>query len=127
MTYPLNFKLNDAKIIDYFEFVIGGNEVDENKPSGEIYKKAIETLGTYKNIIIEDSPTGIQSGKDSGNFVIAIDRGMFTHDQLSEAELVVDKLNPEEIKTLFKNYVKKKRKTNLNKTLPFRCWCPNWS
>ena len=90
------------KIIDYFEFVIGGNEVVENKPSGEIYKKAIETLGTDKNIIIEDSPTGIQSGKDSGNFVIAIDRGMFTHDQLSEADLVVDKLNPEEIKTLFK-------------------------
>ena len=55
-----------------------------------------------KNIIIEDSPTGIRSGKDSGNFVIAIDRGMFTHDQLSEADLVVDKLNPEEIKTLFK-------------------------
>ena len=98
----LNFKLSDAKIIDYFEFVIGGNEVVENKPSGEIYKKAIETLGTDKNIIIEDSPTGIQSGKDSGNFVIAIDRGMFTHDQLSEADLVVDKLNPEEIKTLFK-------------------------
>ena len=45
---------------------------------------------------------GIQSGKDSDNFVIAIDRGMFTHDQLSEADLVVDKLNPEEIKTLFK-------------------------
>ena len=37
-----------------------------------------------------------------GYFVIAIDRGMFTHDQLSEADLVVDKLNPEEIKTLFK-------------------------
>ena len=81
---------------------IGGNEVEENKPSGEIYKKAIETLGTDKNIIIEDSPTGIRSGKDLGNFVIAIDRGMFTNDQLSEADLVVDKLNPEEIKTLFK-------------------------
>ena len=59
-------------------------------------------LGTDKNIIIEDSPTGIRSGKDSGNFVSAIDRGMFTNDQLSEADLVVDKLNPEEIKTLFK-------------------------
>ena len=99
----LEFKLSDAKIIKYFEFVIGGNEVVRNKPSGDIYKKAIDKLGTNKNIIIEDSPTGIQSGKESGNFVIGIDRGMFSHDQLSGADLIVNKLKPNEIKTLFKS------------------------
>ena len=99
----LEFKLSDAKIIKYFEFVIGGNEVVRNKPSGDIYKKAIDKLGTNKNIIIEDSPTGIQSGKESDNFVIGIDRGMFSHDQLSGADLIVNKLEPNEIKTLFKS------------------------
>lgn len=96
----LNFKLQDAKIISYFDFVIGGNEVSRNKPNPDIYLKAIEELGTSKNIIIEDSPTGILSGKESNNFVIGVDRGMFSHEQLSNADLIVDSLDPKEIKSL---------------------------
>ena len=65
----LNFKLSDAKIIDYFEFVIGGNEVDKNKPSGEIYKKAIETLGTEKNIIIEALKLKDINNLDNNNLI----------------------------------------------------------
>ena len=96
----LNFKLQDAKIISYFDFVIGGNEVLRNKPNPDIYLKAIEELGTSKNIIIEDSPTGILSGKESNNFVIGVDRGMFSPEQLSNADLIVDSLDPKEIKSL---------------------------
>ena len=96
----LNFKLKDAKIISYFDFVIGGNEVSRNKPNPDIYLKAIEELGTSKNIIIEDSPTGILSGKESNNFVIGVDRGMFSPEQLSNADLIVDSLDPKEIKSL---------------------------
>ena len=96
----LNFKLQDAKIISYFDFVIGGNEVSRNKPNPDIYLKAIEELGTSKNIIIEDSPTGILSGKESNNFVIGVDRGMFSPEQLSNADLIVDILDPKEIKSL---------------------------
>ena len=96
----LNFKLQDAKIISYFDFVIGGNEVQRNKPNPDIYLKAIEQLGTSKNIIIEDSPTGILSGKESNNFVIAVNRGIFSPEHLSNADLIVDNLNPTEIKSL---------------------------
>tara|TARA_B100000212_G_scaffold228624_1_gene173634 strand:+ start:47 stop:481 length:435 start_codon:yes stop_codon:yes gene_type:complete len=96
----LNFKLQDAKIISYFDFVIGGNEVQKNKPNPDIYLKAIEQLGTTKNIIIEDSPTGILSGKESNNFVIAVNRGIFSPEHLSNADLIVDNLNPTEIKSL---------------------------
>ena len=96
----LNFKLQDAKIISYFDFVIGGNEVQKNKPNPDIYLKAIEQLGTSKNIIIEDSPTGILSGKESNNFVIAVNRGIFSPEHLSNADLIVDYLNPTEIKSL---------------------------
>ena len=65
----LNFKLQDAKIINYFDHVIGGNEVSNNKFSPDIYLKAIDELGTTKNIIVEDSPTGILSGKESNNLL----------------------------------------------------------
>tara|TARA_Y100001934_G_C12173419_1_gene687848 strand:- start:315 stop:947 length:633 start_codon:yes stop_codon:yes gene_type:complete len=97
----LNFKLQDAKINNYFDYVIGGNEVLRNKPNPDIYLKAIEISGSTKNIIIEDSPTGIQSGKESGSFVIAIDRGIFTKEQISDADVVVDKLDPIEIYSFF--------------------------
>ena len=97
----LNFKLQDAKINNYFDYVIGGNEVLRNKPNPDIYLKAIEISGSTKNIIVEDSPTGIQSGKESGSFVIAIDRGIFTKDQISDADVVVDKLDPIEIYSFF--------------------------
>ncbi len=97
----LNFKLQDAKINNYFDYVIGGNEVLRNKPNPDIYLKAIEISGSTKNIIVEDSPTGIQSGKESGSFVIAIDRGIFTKEQISDADVVVDKLDPIEIYNFF--------------------------
>ena len=97
----LNFKLQDAKINNYFDYVIGGNEVLRNKPNPDIYLKAIEISGSTKNIIVEDSPTGIQSGKESGSFVIAIDRGIFTKEQISDADVVVEKLDPIEIYSFF--------------------------
>ena len=67
--------------------------VNRNKPYPDIYNKAIENMQTTKNIIIEDSPTGIQSGKKSNTYVLAVNRGIFSKDQLSEADLVVEKLS----------------------------------
>ena len=51
-------------------------------------------MKTTKNIIVEDSPPGIQAGKASNNFVVAIDRGVFTGEDLSNADLIVDELTP---------------------------------
>ena len=74
----LEDKLTKAEITDYFDFILGGDSVrPRNKPFPDIYNLAISKLGTKKNIIVEDSPPGIQSGKSSGNYVIAIDRGIF--------------------------------------------------
>ena len=67
--------------------------VNRNKPYPDIYNKAIENMQTTKNIIIEDSATGIQSGKKSNTYVLAVNRGIFSKDQLSEADLVVEKLS----------------------------------
>ena len=58
-------------------------------------QESINKLQTSKNIIIEDSPFGIEAGVESGEFVIAIDRGVFTEKQLSKANLVVTKITPE--------------------------------
>ena len=91
----LEDKLNKANISKYFNFVVGGDVVrPRNKPFPDIYNLAIEKLNTTKNIIVEDSPPGIESGKASNNFVVAIDRGIFSKKELSNADVVVNELSP---------------------------------
>lgn len=97
----LKNKLIKANIFDYFSYVIGGDQVERNKPYPDIYNKAISELQTTKNIVIEDSPSGISSGKESGSFVVAIDRGIFSKDELNKADLIVDNLSIDIIETVF--------------------------
>ncbi len=97
----LKNKLIKANIFDYFSYVIGGDQVERNKPYPDIYNKAISELQTTKNIVIEDSPPGISSGKASGCFVVAIDRGIFSKDELNKADLIVDNLSIDIIETVF--------------------------
>ena len=98
----LNKKLQRFQIDTYFNFVIGGDLVKRNKPYPDIYNEAIEKLGTSLNLVIEDSPTGISSGKASGSYVLAIDRGIFSKEQLNEADEVVEILDLEIIKNILK-------------------------
>ena len=97
----LKNKLIKANIFDYFSYVIGGDQVERNKPYPDIYNKAISELQTTKNIVIEDSPPGISSGKGSSSFVVAIDRGIFSKDELNKADLIVDNLSIDIIETVF--------------------------
>ena len=99
----LSKKLQKFKVDSYFDFIIGGDQVNSNKPYPDIYNKAIEKLGTSYNLVIEDSPTGILSGKASGSYVLAIDRGMFSKEQLSEADQIVEMLDIEIINKIFKS------------------------
>ena len=99
----LSKKLQKFKVDSYFDFIIGGDQVNRNKPYPDIYNKAIEKLGTSNNLVIEDSPTGISSGKASGSYVLAIDRGMFSKEQLSEADQIVEMLDIEIINQILKS------------------------
>lgn len=99
----LSKKLQKFKVDSYFDFIIGGDQVNRNKPYPDIYNKAIEKLGTSYNLVIEDSPTGILSGKASGSYVLAIDRGMFSKEQLSEADQIVEMLDIEIINKIFQS------------------------
>ena len=98
----LHKKLQRFQIDTYFNFVIGGDLVKRNKPYPDIYNEAIEKLGTSLNLVIEDSPTGISSGKASGSYVLAIDRGIFSKEQLNEADEVVEILDLEIIINILK-------------------------
>ena len=89
--------LTDSNIIGYFESIYGGDMVENNKPSPEIYLATFHDLDVEPNevLVIEDSPYGIESGKSSGAEVLAIDRGMFNDDHLSAADYKLDTLDIE--------------------------------
>ena len=88
-------KLIKADIIGYFESIYGGDMVENNKPSPEIYLSTFDDLGIEPSevLIVEDSPYGIESGKKSGARVLAIDRGVFSSEHLSQADYKLDNLD----------------------------------
>lgn len=65
--------IEQTGIKDYFDFIIGGDKVENPKPDSEIYLKAMEGLGLNKDncIAVEDSFVGIKAAKNAGLFTIA--------------------------------------------------------
>ena len=61
-------QLRDAKILEYFDVVIGGDMVTKSKPDPEIFLEAADKLGVdpTKSFIIEDSLNGIKAAYAAG-------------------------------------------------------------
>lgn len=70
----LHLMLKSAQLFDFFDIIIGNDEVKNPKPSPEIYQTAFEKLCVLPEecIIVEDSPHGIASGKASGATVFEV-------------------------------------------------------
>ena len=67
-------KLASAGIDDYFEHVVGGDQVANGKPAPDIFLKAAETLGLKPDecIVLEDSEPGIQGACSAGMRAVLI-------------------------------------------------------
>ncbi len=70
----LHLMLKSAELHDYFDIIIGNNEVAKPKPDPEIYLTACRKLNIApgQTIVVEDSPYGIQAAKASGAEVIIV-------------------------------------------------------
>ncbi len=66
--------LSRAGLLNYFEVICAGNEVDNGKPAPDIFLLAAERLGdmTSNCIVIEDSPYGVQAACGAGMRAVAI-------------------------------------------------------
>jgi beta-phosphoglucomutase len=87
-------------IHECFGIIVAADDVVKSKPDPETYLKAVERLGEGLQmrditpmccIAIEDTPTGIQSARDAGLFVIGIAHS-YPGDQLRGAHYVVESL-----------------------------------
>ena len=60
--------LEKAGLTEYFQIIIGGDQVIHSKPDGEIYQKACAALGTdpLQTYGVEDSYNGVRSASNAG-------------------------------------------------------------
>lgn len=67
-------KLSRSGILDYFDVLIGGDQVQQSKPDPEIYIKASQALGVAPatSIGLEDSSNGVRSAVAAGLYVIQV-------------------------------------------------------
>ena len=79
--------LKSAHLFDYFDLIIGNDEITQPKPHPEIYLTAFHKLKIepYEAIIVEDSPHGIEAAKLSGAHVIKVVRCLKTTPLFKEA------------------------------------------
>lgn len=66
--------LGIAGMRQYFDRIVGGNQIKNSKPSPDIYLKACEILGAdpKETIAVEDSPNGIRSAYRAGMIPVMI-------------------------------------------------------
>ena len=78
-------QLRDAKILDYFDVVIGGDMVKNSKPNPEIFLKAAEKLGIdpKEAYIIEDSFNGIKAAHEANAFPVMVPDMLEPNEEIS--------------------------------------------
>lgn len=66
--------LSDSGLIEFFDIVIGGDQVTDSKPSPEIYIKAASALfvNPTECLALEDSSNGVKSAVAAGMTVVQI-------------------------------------------------------
>lgn len=68
------FSLETAGIIDHFDIIVGGDQVEQGKPAPDIFIRAAEKIGLQARscIAIEDSAVGIHAASNASMYCIMI-------------------------------------------------------
>lgn len=85
--------LQEGEILEYFDLIVSGDEFTRSKPDPEIYHHCRHYFGLKKEecLVIEDSPMGIEAGKNAGLEVGARRDRRFNLDQ-SKSDFLFDDL-----------------------------------
>jgi HAD superfamily hydrolase (TIGR01509 family) len=95
----LSRTLGRAGLLDAFDVVVAGDEVEHGKPAPDMFLLAAARLGVEPGacIVVEDSPPGVQAGRAAGMFTLAVCRVPGTEASLAAADRVVDTVSADAI------------------------------
>lgn len=73
-TERAKYKLTSSGLIEYFDIIIGGDQVPQSKPNPDIYLKAASTLTINPEdcLALEDSANGVKAAFAAGMTVVQI-------------------------------------------------------
>ncbi len=98
----IQFNLQQCGLDPYFSELISGTDVTHGKPEPDIFLLAAERLNIpiSQCVVIEDSVMGVQAGKASGAFTIALTT-TFLREELTQADLIVDSYEQIDLNAMF--------------------------
>jgi beta-phosphoglucomutase len=96
--------LEKAGLLEAFSVIVGGDDVENGKPSPDIFLTAAGGLGLAVDecIVIEDSVSGVQAAKNGGFYCVGLmheDDG----DELLEADEIISSLSDLNIEAIEKS------------------------
>lgn len=94
--------LDECNLRQYFDSVISGENVNNNKPAPDIYLQSVQKLGLRSEqcVVIEDSTIGISAAKSAGIKTWAVKYPQYKIDQ-GQADRVFAGFGP--LRQHFKN------------------------
>ena len=92
--HSLNWIRNKISLDDYFQYILSGEETEQNKPNPHPYLEMMNRIGVdpKNTIIIEDSLQGLHSALSSGGHVIG-KSGSIPREGLEIAHRIIDHLD----------------------------------
>jgi HAD superfamily hydrolase (TIGR01509 family) len=86
--------LDRLGLLSSFHEIVTRDDVNEGKPSPEVYELSIKKLGVTNSeaIAFEDSPNGVLAAKGAGLFCVAIPNVITTQLRFDKADLVLPSL-----------------------------------
>jgi beta-phosphoglucomutase-like phosphatase (HAD superfamily) len=85
-----------------FDYTISSDDILHSKPAPDAFLKAAELAGEppARCVVIEDSTNGVKAAKRAGAFCIGYQSDLAPYQDLSEADLIVNKLGDVQVETL---------------------------
>ena len=89
-------------LIDYFQYIVSGEEVVKGKPSPDIYIEAAKQLGvdTKHCVVIEDSRNGVTAAKKAGMKCIGYKNINSGNQDLSQADMIIESIKEIDLKNI---------------------------
>ncbi|AXY24967.1 haloacid dehalogenase [Suicoccus acidiformans] len=88
----IEHNLTELGIIDFFEVLVSGEEVENSKPAPDIFLRAAELLQVTpeKCVAYEDTKNGSLSAKTAGMYVIGFENPDYPAQDLSAADEIIN-------------------------------------